>query len=397
MDEIADNTFTELHTAEEPSDDPSLLTLILELTPGGWYNIKNETSLLDVVKSLLVFLNAHLSLNNSNQVSFILSTPGGCKFLYPNPQTDYDELRLRPPVAEEDGVNNGVEEMPSLIGKGMYRQFRIVDDIVLEQLNNSLQQTMEATPAHVSSKLSGAISLALTYTNRMLKLDLSVSTTTASAMSAATNISNKESAASSVGGAGGSGAVSSGGAGGAGGYIGTSRIKSRILIVTPNDNEDIKYISLMNGIFAAQKMKVPIDVAKLGKKDSSYLQQASDATNGVYLHIERPFGFIQVLSTAYFIDPSIRSLIILPTSSNINYRASCFITGKSVEIGYVCSVCLCIMSIIPDSNNCPTCNSAFDKNLVAKLKKKPTIKRRKVEKTESPAPDIGLGNGNGHA
>lgn len=373
MDEIAENVFTELHSADEPSDDPSLLTLILELTPGGWYNIKNDTTLLDVVKSLLVFLNGHLSLNNSNQVSFILSTPAGSRFLYPNPQKDYDEIRLLRP-AEVD--NNEVpEETPSLVGKGMYRQFRIVDDVVLEELNDSLQKTIESSQTNAGSKLSGALSLALTYTNRMLKLDLSVSTTTASAISAATNISNKESATSA-------GTTTSSTTGSV--YSGTSRIKSRILIVTPNDNDDIKYISLMNGIFAAQKMKVPIDVAKLGRKDSSYLQQAADATNGVYLHIERPFGFIQVLSTAYFIDPSIRSLIILPTNSNINYRASCFITGKSVEIGYVCSVCLCIMSIIPESNHCPTCNSAFDENLIAKLKKKPTIKKRKLDKAESP-------------
>lgn len=368
MDEITDSAFTELHTAEEPIDDPSLLTLVLELTPGGWYNIKNQTTLVDVVKSLLVFLNGHLSLNNSNQVAFILSTPQGSRFLYPNPHRDYDEVRQRPP---EDHDTPTLNEVPSLVGRGMYRQFRIVDDVVLEELNSTLQSNIESTPANVSSKLSGALSLALTYTNRMLKLDLSVSTTTASAMSAATNISNKESA------------TSSGAATSSSGYSGTSRIKSRILIVTPNDNEDIKYISLMNGIFAAQKMKVPIDVAKLGNKDSSYLQQAADATNGVYLHIEKPFGFIQVLSTAYFIDPSIRSLIILPTNSNVNYRASCFITGKSVEIGYVCSVCLCIMSFIPDSSSCPTCNSVFDEKLIAKLRRKPTIKRRKLDKPEN--------------
>lgn len=357
MDEIADNTFTEIHTAELPNDDPSLLTLILELSPGGWFNIKDETTILDVVKSLLVFLNGHLSLNNANQVAFIISSPTGAKFLYPNPQKEMDELRR--PEEYEDSNEMGI---PSLVSKGMYRQFRIVDEGVLEEFNKSINELVDSDNTNNTSKLAGAVSLALTYTNRMLNLDQSISTTTASAISSATKEStgvNTNTSSSS--------------------YQGLTRIKSRVLIVTPNDNEDIKYISLMNGIFAAQKMKVPIDVAKLGKKDSSYLQQAADATNGIYLHIEKPVGFIQFLSTAYFIEPSIRSLIILPTNSNVNYRASCFITGKSVEIGYVCSVCLCIISEIPESMKCPTCNSQFDDKIIAKLKRKPVVKKRKLE------------------
>ena len=62
-----------------------------------------------------------------------------------------------------------------------------------------------------------------------------------------------------------------------------------------------------------------------------------------------------------FIEPNLRPYIILPTNSNVNYRASCFITGKSVDLGYVCSVCLCIMSQLPQSGKCPACDSEFDK------------------------------------
>lgn len=359
MDEIADNKFTELHTAESFPDVPSLLTIILELTPNGWYNIKQDTSVIDVVKSLLVFLNGHLALNNSNQVSFILSTPTTSKVLFPNPEKEYNEVNG---TGEE---SNTQDSNTSLVGKEMYRQFRIVDETILEELNKVMEEISKEPPQNKQSKLSGALSRALTYTNRMLKLDQSISTTTASAISSATNMTNKESSGQSTA-ASSSSAI-------------TSSNKARVLIVTANDNEDVQYISLMNSIFAAQKMKVPIDIAKMGKKDASYLQQAADATNGVYLHIERPSGFIQVLSTAYFIEPSLRPLIILPTNSHVNYRASCFLTGKSVEIGYVCSVCLCIISLIPESLHCPTCNSKFDEDLVARLKKKPAVKKRKLE------------------
>lgn len=361
MDEITDNNFINVHSSEGQEDCPSLLTLILELTPTGWYNLRNETSIIDVVKALLVFLNAHLALNNSNQVSFILSTPDGSRFLYPNPVKMHESHKKS---AEEQSVEEETD-YHGFVSRGMYRQFRTVDEAVIQELNKSIED-MANNPSNQSSKLSGALSLALTYTNRMLKLDQSISTTTASAISSAANITNKDTTTSSS-------------ASAANSSYGSTRIKSRILVVTPNDNEDLNYISLMKSIFGAQKMKVPIDIAKLGKKDSPYLQQAADATTGVYLRIEKPLGFIQVLSTAYFIDPSIRPLIILPTTSNVNYRASCYITGNPVEIGYVCSVCLCIMSIIPESLRCPTCNSLFDEKLVAKLKRKPMVKKRKLE------------------
>lgn len=364
MDEITDNNFINVHTSEGQEDPPSLLTLILELTPNGWFNLRNETSINDVVKALLVFLNAHLSLNNSNQVSFILSTPEGSRFLYPTPAKNNDSQKT---AGDEKNAESETDYL-GFVSKGMYRQFRTVDEAVILELNKSIEQ-MTTDGINLSSKLSGALSLALTYTNRMLKLDQSISTTTASAISSAANITNKDTSSTST-------------ASSAGTSYGNGRIKSRILVVTPNDNEDLNYISLMKSIFGAQKMKVPIDIAKLGKRDSHYLQQAADATNGVYLRIEKPLGFIQVLSTAYFIDPSIRPLIILPTTSKVNYRASCYITGKPVEIGYVCSVCLCIMSIIPDSLRCPTCNSLFDEKLVSKLKRKPIVKKRKLDNGE---------------
>ncbi|EGV61560.1 transcription factor Tfb4 [Yamadazyma tenuis ATCC 10573] len=380
MDEISDNTFIEVHGSDVSNDDPSLLTIVLEVSPEGWFNIKDQTSIMDVVKSLLVFLNGHLSLNNSNQVAFVLSSPAGSKFLYPDTSKTYEEIPLNV-TSEETVENSNKSEELSFVTKGMYRQFRVVDETVLSGLSQTMSDITHAQDDKVtgSSRLSGALSLALSYTNRMMKLDQSISTTTASAISSAANISNKES--STAGASSGTNANS----------YGTSRMKSRILVVTPNDNEDIKYISLMKAIFGAQKMKVAIDIAKLGRKDSSYLQQAADATNGVYLHIEKPLGLIQVLCTAYFIEPSIRPLMILPTNSNVNYKASCFITGKSVEIGYVCSVCLCIMSEIPDRMSCPTCNSHFDEKLIAKLKRKPVVKKRKLDngssESSTPAPE----------
>lgn len=361
MEEISDRLFNDnTGSIESGNDDPSLLTIILDLPLKGWFNIKNLISIQDITKSLLVFLNGHLSLNNNNQVSFIVSSAKGSKFLYP------------------DLTSTGGNTTEDFGGQfpGMYRQFKMVDQAVLHQLNKYIEEIIansEDTDRRTTNTLTGALSMALTYTNRMLTLDQSITTTTASAMTTSTLESTSNNNASN------SGSASSS----------TTGIKSRILIVSANDDDDIKYIPLMNCIFAAQKMKVSIDVAKLGHKNSSYLQQASDATNGVYLHIEDPKGIIQVLSTAFFIEPNLRPYIILPTNSNVNYRASCFLTGKSVDLGYVCSVCLCIMSKLPDNGKCPACDSVFDKKIINDLIREPQViskKKRKLDNGTSATP-----------
>ncbi|CAI5760547.1 unnamed protein product [Candida verbasci] len=339
MEAISDRLFNE-HTTDNLQDDPSLLTIILDVSPSGWFKIQNVISIQDVVKSLIVYLNSHLSLNNSNQVAFLITSPLKSKFLYPK----LDNSNI----------------IKDSVSKDMYRQFKIVDDIILEELNQFLNEMIDKIENNKRSTLTGAISLGLTYTNRMLTLDQSILTTTASAMTT-TSLANSNQNSSNI--------TSSS----------STSMKSRMLIISANDDDDeLTYIPLMNCIFAAQKMKVSIDVAKLGFKNSSYLQQASDATNGIYLHIENPKGLIQVLSTAFFIEPNLRPFIILPANSNVNYRASCFITGKAVDIGYVCSVCLCIMSKLPEK--CPACNSEFDKKIIEQLNRVPQIrKKRKLE------------------
>lgn len=353
MDNISDSAFTEVPNSEEVVDNPSLLNVVFELTPRSWYAIKDQISVQEITSSLLVLLNAHLALNNSNLVSFIVSLPSGSRFLHPNLSRSFDDHEVSPES--------------SLVNKGMYRQFRIVDETVLRELNDELDRISQNISGKDLSTLGGALLMALTYTNRMLHVDQSISTTTGSAINSTTTTTQASTSAT-----------------GQAAAALTTSMDSRVLIITANDTYDNNYIAIMNAIFAAQKMKVSIDVAKLGMQDLPYLQQAADATNGVYLHIRQPQGLIQTLSTAFFIEPSIRPLVILPTNSNVNYKASCFITGKAVDIGYVCSVCLCIISMIPDLGHCPTCKSKFDEKFLEKLRRGPVVARKK-RKTEEKA------------
>ncbi|RKP31532.1 transcription factor Tfb4 [Metschnikowia bicuspidata] len=324
MDAIAETVFKDLSPTDDVAENPSLLTVVFEISPASWYSLRNQISIQDAIKALVVFLNTHLSLNNSNQVAFIAALPAGTRMLYPN-------------VARSDSE-------PPLVNAGMYRHFRLVDDTVLREINRELEQLLALGALPTAFSLSGALLLALTYTNRMLHVDLSISTTTASAISSTTS---------------------------------AAAMSGRILAVTANDAHDNNYISIMNSMFAAQKMLVPIDVVKLGTRDSPYMQQAADATNGVYLHNREPRGLIQTLSTAYFVEPCLRGLVILPTSANVDYKASCFVTGRPVDIGYVCSVCLCILSTIPELDTCPVCKSKFDGAMVARLRQGSVLARKK--------------------
>ncbi|KAK6460133.1 TFIIH subunit Tfb4/p34 [Scheffersomyces coipomensis] len=368
MDAISDRTFKDDIYQEGTSDDPSLLTVILDLSPSGWYNIKDQITINELVKSILVFLNAHLSLNNSNQVAFIASSLNGSKFLYPNPGRDYDKVQTTVNGNNDENMVDDTFNSTTYINKGMYRQFRLVDEAVLEELNAYVKEIASNIDLKKqNTTLSGALSMALSYTNRMLTLDQSITTTTGSAINSTTNSTasdNNNNSSTTT-----SNSVNS--------------MKSRILIISASDEDDVKYIPIMNSIFAAQKMKLSIDIVKLGYQDSSYLQQASDATNGIYLHIIDPKGIIQFLTTAFFIEPSIREYIILPTNSNVNYRASCFITGKSVDLGYVCSVCLCIMSVIPENKSCPACRSQFDPKILAQLTQTPAVVAKKKRKLDT--------------
>lgn len=379
MDAISESVFVDVESGDVAVDDPSLLTVVVDLSPQGWYNVRDQITLQDAMKSLLVFLNAHLALNNANQVALVASTPRGSRFLYPNPEKKYD-------------FDSGA---PSLVNKDMYRQFRLVDEAVLEEVNLVVEEEAKAMAAEkaagkedlpvVGSTLAGALSMVLTYTNRMLNLDQTISTTKDSAISSSTNAAALGRLAAGGGGSSGgsAGSGSGSGSGGTGAVSHLTSMKSRVMVLTASDDNDVNYILTMNAIFAAQKMRLLIDVAKLGHRHSAYLQQAADTTNGIYLHIEHPQGLVQVLATAFFIEPSIRPLIILPTNANTNYKASCFITGKSVDMGYVCSVCLCIMSVIPADTKCPTCDSEFDQATVAQLRRGPVVAPRKKRKTDS--------------
>ncbi|VUG16763.1 TFB4 [Brettanomyces bruxellensis] len=377
MDAIADRAFVGLkgnakdkyHILDET---PSLLTVILDINPLEWKKLMDSNNLRfkDVTSALLVMLNSHMALNSGNKVSLYIANSfyHGAKLVFPSFDDDDNDDSQSPNSKEKVDDNSSLEEekVNEIVKKkrsrqrkvnasrilettGIYRQFRIIDETIVDSLDkiiknepSNLKSLVGKGETHIKGTLSGALSQALSYINRFQNSDEH------------------------------------------------SGMKARIVCISVSGDNTLPYVSIMNSIFAAQKQKVSVDVCKLGP-NSTFLQQASDSTNGVYIYIKHPLGLIQYLSTALFIDPMLRPMVVLPTNTNIDFRASCFITNKVVDIGYVCSVCLCILSVIPEDEICPTCHSKLDHDLIVMLKRKPRVLplvKKAKRKRNSSTPDI---------
>lgn len=137
----------------------------------------------------------------------------------------------------------------------------------------------------------------------------------------------------------------------------------RILSIVSNfENSSKKYLSFMNGFFAAQRDAILIDCCNLETEGGissceSLFQQGCQLTGGFYLKPKNPESLLEYLMTAFMADSSVRTLLRYPSACGVDFRASCFCHQKLVEMGYVCSVCL---SIFCDKINvCLTCGSEF--------------------------------------
>jgi len=134
-------------------------------------------------------------------------------------------------------------------------------------------------------------------------------------------------------------------------------IKPRILIMQISPDVSSQYVPVMNCIFSAQKQSITVDSCILSAQDSSFLQQASHITGGVYIKPPQQEGLLQYLLSCFLADAFARKYLSLPALSNVDYRASCFCHKKIIDMGFVCSVCLSIFCSF--SPVCTTCGAKF--------------------------------------
>ncbi|KAI9376370.1 TFIIH subunit Tfb4/p34 [Aspergillus egyptiacus] len=371
-------------SARDPA--PSLLTVILDTNPHAWAllekNDKNPLSFATALANILVFLNAHLACNYANEVAVVASHTHKAAWLYPSDSSQPTDRDGDVAMATDGGGGRNKE-----VNK--YRLFRIVEEQVTSNLRNLLDSTARADiESTTSTMMAGALTLALSHINRRTIAwaeahgggdtssltrsgDPDTSTTSMLARRSTTTTATNEGAAEGL--------------------------QSRILIISVSSatGSAHQYIPIMNAIFACQRLHIPIDVCKLSG-DAVFLQQASDATKGIYMSLSEPRGLLQYLMMAFLPDQRSRKHLILPTRVDVDFRAACFCHRRVVDVGFVCSVCLSIFCEPPENGDCLTCGTHLDMGdfgakpaVVARKKKKKKVRANGVSATPTPTPTPG--------
>jgi transcription initiation factor TFIIH subunit 3 len=89
---------------------------------------------------------------------------------------------------------------------------------------------------------------------------------------------------------------------------------------------------------------------------SSFLQQASDITSGVYVNT-RDDRVVQSLIHSFIPSVEMRGVMGVGQGGDVDFRPICFCHRKVVATGYVCSVCLSIFCY--ESKVCEMCKTVF--------------------------------------
>ncbi|KAJ4367302.1 RNA polymerase II transcription factor B subunit 4 [Neocucurbitaria cava] len=350
------------HIKTDEAPPPSLLAIVLDTNPHAWAHLSSTLPLSAALANILVFINAHLASGNANEVAVIASHSHKTAFLYPTP--DPPQPKTRHGTANGHVETNGVgadREQHLIESANKYRPFAVVEQAILRNFSKLLDETTEshlqATP---TTLIGGALSLALTYINKSTILHAPTAASAESLSLAA--LADSENS-----------------------HVDHVPLTSRILIVSVSGDLANQYIPVMNSIFAAQRKKIAIDILKLAG-DTVLLQQASDATGGVYMKPERPEGLLQYLMMAFLPDATARTSLVVPSAGGVDFRAACFCHRKVVDIGFVCSVCLSIFCEpnLPD-NLCLTCGSYL--SLRSAVMNPPALIPRKKKKKKKAGTD----------
>lgn len=331
-----------------------MLTIVLDTNPHAWSLLSSTLPLAKAIANILVFINAHLAINYANRVALIASHTGRAQFLYPTPSLPSDVTQAHLQQANGNGVHEQDAEMsdaprPPKNDANKYRTFATVESAITSNLRSLLASTSsEDIKSQTNTQLSGALTLALTYISKQtLTAPLNSNVTSSADASNTAGAFNFTSADGTTG-------------------PSTTGLLSRILVISVSGDLALQYIPIMNSIFACQRLGVPIDILTLNKwSEAEFLQQAADATGGVYMDLgggnksdgeaalqngadgaanmqgSKVAGLLQTLMMAYLPDQSARKwLVQAGESEGVDFRAACFCHGSIVDLGWVCSICL---------------------------------------------------------
>jgi len=329
---------------------PSLLVIVLDTNPHAWTLLAPSLPLSKAIANILVFINAHLAVNNANQVAVVASHSHRAIWLYP-----------RPPSSSED-VEMSDATFPHVDNANKYGPFAFIEGALLKSLRELISTTTEADISMTTTtQMAGALTLALAYIN---KATINFTGITTEAKTAPIGVESNET---------------------------PPGLQSRILVISVSGDLAHQYIPIMNTTFAAQRLRIPIDILKLAG-DTVFLQQASDATKGIYMQLRSPQGLLQYLMMAFLPDQRSRKHLIAPTQEVVDFRAACFCHRRVVDVGFVCSICLSIFCSPPEGAICLTCSTHLS---LGDYGAKPAVVPRKKKKKKKINGGVDTGNARG--
>lgn len=290
------------------------MVAIIDCHPEFWYNStadqKNKLAADVFINSVLVFLNAFLTLHRGNKLAVIGINPKISKLIYLS-QTESESSDNNDDNNDDIKVNNNNDDALDTSLRSEFSFSSMNEKVVssLKEITNSFSHSYKDKKCANGSLLAGGLSHGLCILNKVLIKDL-------------------------------------------------PHIEPRVLCIYSSKDISSQYIPIMNCIFSAQKRNILIDSCVLTSTDSLFLQQASYLTGGIYskpqYHIK---GLAQHLLMTYLPSKSVRKHLCLPITQKVDFRASCFCHQKPVDIGVVCPVCLSIFC--QQSPICKTCGTRF--------------------------------------
>lgn len=335
MDAVDVSEHYQVSTAD---DTPSLLAVVLDTNPRAWAALEDRLPLSKAVANILVFINAHLAFSNANQVAVIAAHVHRAVLLYPSPP--------RGPRRDASGdvamSDEPPEDSPSSANK--FPQFAHIETTVMTSLQGLMGDTAQEDLDESTTRLSGALTLALCHINKASQALGSTPTGMAGGSQTNTPV--------------------------------PPPLKGRILIISVSDSEPSQYIPTMNAVFAAAHAQVAIDTLALAG-DATFLQQACFNTDGTFLAVSNPQGLLTYLMFGLVADTEARKSFVTPTHDTVDFRAACFCHGKVVDTGFVCSICLSIFCDLPDNAECLTCGTTL---ALGNYGSKPAVVLRKKKK-----------------
>lgn len=384
MDAVDSSDRYDVSAAE---DTPSLLTVVLDTNPRAWASLAPVLPLSRAIANVLVLVNAHLSFSNVNQVALIAAHNSRAAWLYPEHQQPSSSSSAPPPppptaaaasttttttgaatntdhagdteMAEAPPGGNGGAQKASA---NKYPQFAQIEAIVLRSIKRLIEETTSQDLACETTKLSGALTLALSHINKVSQSLTSSSSATATTFPGSTTSATEAAQAQA--------------------QAQASAFRARILVLSVSDPEPSQYIPTMNAVFAAARAAVAVDTLSLCGADSAFLQQAAFSTGGSFVPARDPRGLLSYLMFALVPDAEARASLVMPASDVVDFRAACFCHGDVVDTGFVCSVCLSIFCELPAAEadapvECLTCGTALS---LGNYGAKPAVVPRKKKK-----------------